>query len=192
MTKLTHGQILRQFKTKSGKTATLRIMDYTDVNQLWDYINKLSKEDTYIAYSGEEISLSYEQKFVEKSLNDLEKNNKIPLICEVDNQIASNCSLERNTDVFKRSLHIAVLGMSVDEKFRREGIARECMNELIALAGELNGVKIIQLDVFAENTPAYNLYKNSGFKEVAKLPKQYLHKGKLSDAIIMQYELTND
>ena len=49
--------------------------------------------------------------------------------------------------------------------------------------------KVIQLSVFASNTPAINLYKKIGFKKVAVIPKVLIYKNKFEDEIIMHYQI---
>lgn len=190
MTDLKPGQILREFKTKSGREAMLRILMPSDASELLKYINKLSAEDTYVAASGEQFTLEEEEKFVESSLAKLKKGDVIPLVCEVNGQIVSNCRVSRKTNMKKRSRHIAVIAISVRKEFRGEGIGKECMRELIKQSRELKGVIILKLTAFADNQKAINLYKKSGFEVVGRLPRQYLRKGKYIDSIVMQRDLS--
>jgi RimJ/RimL family protein N-acetyltransferase len=189
MTEFSPGQILKKFSTKSNKEAVLRIMDYDDVNKLYSYINKLSAERTYIVYNGEKVTLAEEKKFVTTSLEKMEKGDKVPLVCEVDGQIASNCSVERNMTAYSRCSHIGVVGMSVAKNFRNDGIGFKCMEELIILSRKLKGIRMLQLDVFSENKPAIDLYRKAGFHEVARLPRQYSHQNKYLDGIVMLLDL---
>lgn len=46
-------------------------------------------------------------------------------------------------------------------------------------------IKIIQLEVHANNKAAIGLYKKMGFRQFAKLPKQIQHKGRIDDELIM-------
>lgn len=189
MTELRPGQILREFKTKSGQTATLRILRKSDTSELLKYINQLSAEDTYVAYSGEQLNLEEEEKFVESSLDKFEKGDAIPIVCEVNGEIVSNSRLSRKTNMQKRSRHIAVIAISVKKQFRGEGIGLECMKELIIRAKNLKEVKILKLTAFAENQKAINLYAKTGFKVVGRIPRQYRYKSRYMDSIVMQRDL---
>jgi len=86
-----------------------------------------------------------------------------------------------------RKNHIGTLGISIGRNFRGIGLGKHLMREIIKLAKrELKPrPKIIQLEVFANNKPAINLYKKTGFKQVAKLPKQLQWKGRLIDELVM-------
>ena len=189
MTELRAGQILREFKTKSNKTALLRILKENDAKDLQDYMNRLSSEDTFVAYSGEIVTLEEEKRTIRSYLDSLEKGNCIPIVCEINGKIVSICRINRKLNMKKRSRHIAVVVISVKKEFRGEGIGKECLAEVITQSKNLKGVNILKLTAFADNTPAINLYEKIGFKIVARLPKQYLCKGKYQDNIIMQKEI---
>jgi RimJ/RimL family protein N-acetyltransferase len=191
MTELRPGQILREFTTKSNRTALLRILKENDAKDLQDYINRLSSEDTYVAFSGENVTLKEEQATIKSYLNSLKNGNCIPIICKIDGKIVSICRINRKLNMKKRSLHIAVVVISVRKEFRGEGIGKECLDEVITQSRNLKGVSILKLTAFADNEPAIKLYEKAGFIEVARLPKQYFYKGKYQDNIIMQKELEN-
>ena len=186
MADLRPGQKLKEFRTRSGKTALLRVLRKDDVAELLKYINQLSSEDTFVAYSGEQLTLEQEEKFVKSSLNKFKKGDAIPIVCEIDGEIVSNSRLTRKTNMQKRSRHIAVVAISVKKEFRGEGIGLECMKELINQARNLKDIKILKLTAFAENQTAIHLYQKTGFKTVGRIPGQYLYKGKYMDSIVMQ------
>jgi len=50
-------------------------------------------------------------------------------------------------------------------------------------------IKMITLDVIADNKPAFSLYRKMGFEEVAVLPRYFQHKGGLLDIIVMNLYL---
>lgn len=191
MTELRPGQILREFKTKSNKTALLRILKESDAKDLQDYINKLSSEDTYVAYSGEKVTLKEEQATIKSYLNSLKNGNCIPIVCEINGKIVSICRINRKLNMKKRSRHIAVVVISVKKEFRGEGIGKECLAEVITQSKNLKGVNILKLTAFADNELAISLYEKAGFIVVARLPRQYFYRGKYQDNIIMQKELKN-
>ena len=57
----------------------------------------------------------------------------------------------------------------VSEARRRQGIARQLMDAVEALAGE-RGVDYLSLDVLADNEPAIRLYEDLGFVDVEPPP----------------------
>ena len=81
--------------------------------------------------------------------------------------------------------------ISVAKDYRGIGLGGFLINKIINLAkNEIRPVpKIIYLGVFAKNKIAKDLYKKTGFKEVARIPNQLMHKGQLMDEIVMQLYL---
>lgn len=75
--------------------------------------------------------------------------------------------------------HIA--NLAVKENFRRKGVARRLIGELVSRAKN-NGVSGITLEVSANNLAALSLYQNCGFLK-SGLRKNYY--GASDDAVIM-------
>lgn len=69
----------------------------------------------------------------------------------------------------------------VKKSCRGRGIGGELLDSIIELCGDLN-MKSLTLEVDSSNTPAINLYKKFGFKNLGIRKKYYNH---TSDAIIM-------
>jgi len=75
--------------------------------------------------------------------------------------------------VYRQTLDEAeIITIGVAPDARRGGIAAAMLG---IMEGELkkNGVKSIFLEVAQDNTPARNLYKQNGFKEIGVRPKYY-------------------
>ena len=58
-------KIIYTTKTKTGKTISFRYPAIDDVQVVTDFINKASKERTFITFQGEQQSLEDEQKYLE-------------------------------------------------------------------------------------------------------------------------------
>jgi len=58
--------------------------------------------------------------------------------------------------------HVGILGMGVLRELRRQGIGTRLMERTISEA-EGRGLERIELEVYASNTPAINLYEKRGF-----------------------------
>ena len=57
-------KIVYQGKTKTGKEILIRYPQKGDELKLWEYINKLSKEKTFVRLQGEEVSKEDEAKYL--------------------------------------------------------------------------------------------------------------------------------
>ncbi|MDO5708160.1 MAG: ribosomal protein S18-alanine N-acetyltransferase [Andreesenia angusta] len=75
-----------------------------------------------------------------------------------------------------------ITNIAVREKYRRAGIGKNLLSNLIDLL-ENRGVKTIVLEVRVKNESAINLYKKFGFDIVGKRPKYYTDNNE--DAYIM-------
>lgn len=73
--------------------------------------------------------------------------------------------------------NLAVVG-----EYRRQGIGRALMNELISECKKLD-LAFVTLEVRASNTPAVNLYVSLGFDEVGRRKNYY--KEPLEDALLL-------
>ena len=58
------GRIVFRGKTKAGKVFIFRYPERGDVVILTEYINKLSKEQTFIGFQGEQISQKQEKEYM--------------------------------------------------------------------------------------------------------------------------------
>ncbi len=82
------------------------------------------------------------------------------LVWEDQGQVVGNISLIPHLDGFKRVTMIA--NVSVDEAYRRKGIARELTLQGLRRC-QLNGVRDIYLQVRHDNQAAIDLYRDLGF-----------------------------
>lgn len=72
--------------------------------------------------------------------------------------------------------------IAVLPNFRRKGIAKLLMNELVAKARTMK-LQFVTLEVRQSNTPAIKLYESYGFERVGKRPSYY--RDPVEDAILM-------
>lgn len=178
------GKIIKKFKSKDGKEVILRYPKWEDLDPLLEFINEVSKEDTFIIYSGEKISKDEEIKFLTETLVDMEKGNKIMLCAFTENDFVGNCRVERAIKG-NRSEHVGKAGIVLRKKYRSQGIGREMFKTLIKEAKEKMKLKLLVLDVFAPNKRAIHFYEKFGFKKAGRFPEAVLYKGKYVDEIKM-------
>jgi hypothetical protein len=63
------GKIVFEGLSSKGNKIIIRYPVKGDVEQMRDYINSLSKEQTFIRFQGEKISLGDETKYLNRQLN---------------------------------------------------------------------------------------------------------------------------
>lgn len=78
-----------------------------------------------------------------------------------------------------------MMNIAVDPAWRRRGIARELVLELIRQLKK-TGVHCLTLEVRASNAPAIALYESMGFTQVGYRPKYY--RKPTEDALILRKE----
>ena len=180
------GTKIEDFTSKSGKNIVFRYIGEDDAEELCRYINELSKEDTFIRFSGETISLDEEKEYLQAQMEKLSKGDVIPIVATHLDKIVGHSSIERNVIDKRRGLHIGNFGLSVSTEYRGDWIGEKLMKTVIDQALQhMHGLRIIHLTVYGSNSTAQNLYKKVGFHEYGRLPKGVLYKGEYLDMIEM-------
>ena len=94
--------VVFQGKSKKGKDIIIRYPEKSDTQAMRDYINFLSKEQTFIRFQGETISLPEEEKYVNSQLERIAKKNGVKRI--------SKQALEETREIIEE------LGLELAEK----------------------------------------------------------------------------
>lgn len=177
------GKIVFQGTTEKDKLILVRYPKEGDAGAMWAYINKLSKEQTYILFQGEEIAFKDEEEYLKKTLEKIEKKKAVQLL------VFSNHKLIGISEINLRDRAIAhegVFGISVSKEYRGEGIGKKLMEQVLKEAKKnLPQLKIVTLGVFSNNLLAIKIYKKFEFKEFGRLPEGILYKRKYLDHIYM-------
>lgn len=184
------GKIIKEFKTKSGKSAVLRNPKWEDLDEMTEYTNALSKEDTFISFSGEDLSLKEEVEYLASTFSLAELGDLVKVFCEIEGKLAGVCDIRRELSRKRRSRHIGILSLTVAKEFRNDGIGKVLLEQTIEEANrQVSDLKMIWLHVFGTNDLAKNLYQKLGFVEVAKIPGELLYKGEYIEGLQMVLKL---
>ncbi|MBP1871120.1 putative acetyltransferase [Ensifer adhaerens] len=116
-----------------------------------------------------------------KWLEGLSEDNTV-IIAERDDRIVGMAGLHRNKG---RRYHSAMLGISVDDNHRGEGIGKALLTALIDAADNWLGISRIELTVFTDNEAAIALYRKAGFEHEGTHRAYALRNGVLADVIAM-------
>ncbi|MBI3069917.1 MAG: GNAT family N-acetyltransferase, partial [Candidatus Levybacteria bacterium] len=155
----------------------------SDVKAMWAYINKLSKEQTFILFQREEIAFKDEEEYLGKMLEKIEKKKAVQLLVFSNNKLVGISEISMKD---KAIAHEGVFGISVLEEYRGEGIGKKLMEQVLKEAKKsLPQLRIVTLGVFENNLSALKMYEKFSFREFGKLPEGILHKGKYIDHIYM-------
>ena len=186
------GKEIHRFQTKSGEEAVIRMPKWEDLPALTEYINILSKEDTYITVFNREISFKEETEFLSKVIKNIELKKEFVLLCFIGESLVAVSTFKKDSDQGDRDSHVVVFGISVKREYRNSGIgfmlARKIMEEGLKL---IPNIKIIRLNVYGGNDQAIHLYEKLGFQEYGRLPGGILFHDEYIDNILMYLESNN-
>lgn len=177
------GKVVYKGETEKGKEIVIRYAAKTDLRAMWEYINTLSQERTFIRFQGEEISLEEEEKYLNSFLEKISQGKAVKLLVICEGKIIGI------SDVTMKDLaqkHIGVFGITIAKNFRGQGIGKMLMELTLKEAQKnLLQLEIIILDVFESNALAKNMYQKFGFVEYGRLPKGLkLEKGYADDVLM--------
>lgn len=177
------GKIVFQRTTEKNNPILVRYPKKSDAKVMWTYINKLSTEQTYILFQGEEIAFKDEEEYLKKMLEKIEKKEAVELLVFSENELIGISGITMRD---RAVAHEGVFGISVSKEYRGEGIGKKLMELVIKEAKKnLPQLKIITLGVFSNNLLAIKMYQKFDFEEFGRLPKGIVHKGKYVDHIYM-------
>lgn len=178
-----HGKVVYKGKTKSGEDFIIRYPTPDDAIGMCEYINILSKEQTFIRFQGEQESLENETKYLLTQLERIESGRSVQLLIVQGDRVMGNSSVDMKD---KTESHEGVFGISIAKKLRGEGIGKLFMKLVLEEAEKnLPKLQIITLGVFGDNDLAYSMYQGFGFKEYGRLPGGSKHKDKYVDHAYM-------
>lgn len=181
------GTIIYQGKTKKGKIIKIRYPTEEDFEKAMIFINTISKEQTYITFQGEQLSLEDEKKYLLPFYKQIEEDKAVKLF------VFHNEELIGVSDVVpqeRTSSHVGTFGLLIKKEYRGEGIGKQLTQIILDEAKKLNEIRIIHLGVFGDNQLALELYKKMGFMEYGILPHGAKHKDHYDDHIYM-YKLNS-
>jgi len=171
-------------KIKDGRTIVIRRPKMSDAKQLTNYINSLVKEDAMIDIN-EKQTLKMETSWLKGVIKDVRKNKKHVLVAECDDEIISVIELRKG---ILRHSHVAGFAIAVKKNYRRLGVATIMMKNMMEIGKRDPTIKVMYLDVYADNKKAKKMYTKLGFKQTARLKNRIQYKGKLGDQLIMDFE----
>ena len=174
------GKIIFQGSTSAGNFL-IRYPSAGDAQEMCDYINTLSREQTFILFQGEEITLEAEQNYLESQLEKIANHRLVQLLAIADQRIIGIAGIEPKDRV---ESHIASFGISIAHDWRGLGIGSKLMQSVLDEAQiQLPAVEIITLSAFANNETAIRMYQKFGFQEFGRLPRGIIHRGNYVDHI---------
>lgn len=180
------GQIIATKKI-NNLNIHFRLPKETDVKAMTNYVNKLSKEKTYISLQGEQVTLKEEEKYLKSLLKILKEKKGFSIQAWNKEELIGIVDLKSKDRAEK---HIAELGISVKKEYRDYGIGTHLLKiALNQIPQILKNIKIVSLKAFADNDKAIHVYQKLGFRKYGELPKSLKRKNKYHNSILMYLDL---
>lgn len=177
-----------KFIAKNQIEVLLRKPLAADLPELLSYVNNLSREDTFLTLSGEEVTREEESAYLDSVMGEIEKGDRIQYLAFAGSKLVANGDIHRVKRFRKRCLHVGEVAISVARNWRRLGIGQKLIAALIADSSKM-GIKLLVLDVFSENTKAIGFYKKMGFRLAGEIPGAVWYKGRYIGQVHMYLSL---
>lgn len=152
----------------------IRRISWDDIDRQLDFVNRLSKEDTFVMLSGEQLSRKDEVEYIANSFVQMETNNKVHLVAIIGKKLAGNAEIKPHE---KKKKHVGTITIAIDKQFRGIGLGTRLLKQLIKEGGK-QGFKLLTLSCLETNVAGIKVYENLGFKCIGTIPRSFLHKGK--------------
>ena len=161
-------KVVFEGKSDKGVDIIIRYPIKDDAKTMYEYINTLSTERTFIRFQGEQVSLEHETKFLNSQLERIAKEESVQLHVLSGNKIIGISEIDMKDKVER---HVGALGISIAKEYRGQGIGSLLMKLVIEEAiKNIPQLRIITLGVFSNNSLAKDMYKKFGFVEYGNLP----------------------
>ena len=157
--------------------ASIRIIDETDIEGFHRALSSVVNEREYLLTLSPP-SLSHVTDFIRKNID----NNVAHYVADVAGEIIGWADIVPRENEAMR--HVGLLGMGVIAAYRGKGIGSSLLNSAVTHSYDA-GLKRIELEVFATNMVAIDMYKKNGFEhEGTKVNARYLD-GRYEDVHFM-------
>ena len=181
------GTVVYKGKTAKGRDILIRYPLISDGKAMMDYINTLSREQTFILFQGEQNTLQQEMKYLRSLLVKIKNKKSVCLLVFHNDRLIGSSQIEMRE---KAEKHIGSFGISIAQGFRGEGIGEHLMQLVLDEAKRcFPELTMCTLSVFVNNVVARRLYKKFGFIRYGKLPDGLCYQDTYVDHLYMYKRL---
>lgn len=177
-----------EFTLHDGRKAVLRSPNLGDAEECLQLLRTAAKETPFVGRSPqdcEECDLTWQTDYIRKMNMG---SHTYMVVCEVEGTIVATGKLwfeKRERERHRGSLTICVLS-----DYWRQGIGKQMMLTMKAIAKNRDGITQLELYTASTNYRAQELYHSVGFRTVAVLPNSHkLAKGEMLDRYFMVCEI---
>ena len=153
-----------------------------DAEKMISYLNQVGGESDNLLIGENEFTVPIEG-VKRKLAMSKDSENSIVLIALENDQIIARAELEGYYPA--RIRHRAIFSISVKKEYWNQGIGTEMIKRIFEQAKNLK-IRIIELEVIADNERGINLYHKMGFVDIGIYKDYFFVNGIFKDAVVMQ------
>ena len=153
-----------------------------DAEKMISYLNQVGGESDNLLIGENEFTVPIEG-VKRKLAMSKDSENSIVLIALENDQIIARAELEGYYTA--RIRHRAKFSISVKKEYWNQGIGTEMIKRIFEQAKNLK-IRIIELEVIADNERGINLYHKMGFADIGIYKDYFFVNGIFKDAVVMQ------
>lgn len=167
---------------KNGKTVVIReLKPDEDVFELSRFVNEMM-ESKYWSRP-KETTPEEQTKWVQEELEKIRKKAAVCLVAEKNGGIVGQATVESHKHPLRK--HTAEFGIIIRPSWQGIGVGYLLTEKVLKKAKKNKKFKIIFLKVFSNNKKAVKMYKQFGFRQVARLPCFYRRGNETCDELYM-------
>lgn len=168
----------------------VRMVRREDTQILMDFMNTISREQTYIMYQGKQFEFEAEDAYIKQFMQSVERGDAVKLLAFDKDTLVGVADVVRSA--YETEKHICTFGIIIARDWRGKGIGSYLMDlTLTEMQKSMKDISIVRLGVFGNNALAERMYTKKGFIRYGLLPKGLIHKGEQVDHIFMYKQITN-
>ncbi|HEY9158375.1 GNAT family N-acetyltransferase [Candidatus Binatus sp.] len=171
-----------QIKLRDGRSATLRVMEPSDLDKIIEFAKKLPADD--LLFLRTDIT---DRSVVRQWIDNIKNGQTLTLLAEIDGELAAYASV--HLDQARWTRNVGEIRVITSSRFRNTGLGRRLVAEVFDLARSL-GLKKITAQMTTEQSAARAAFESLGFQVEAMLSDWVEdRRGRSRDLIIMTHDV---
>jgi RimJ/RimL family protein N-acetyltransferase len=172
----------RRTKLDDGTPVALRLMVKKDGRALYDFFQRVPKEDRL--FLRDDVS---RLATIEAWVDDLDYERVLPLLALADGKVVGDATLHRRPLGWTR--HLGKVRIVIDPTYRQKGLGNLLIRELIEIGKGLRLERLV-VELMGSQQAALAAFRHFGFERAAVLHRHVKDRaGRPQDLVIMTYDL---
>jgi ribosomal protein S18 acetylase RimI-like enzyme len=175
----------RRTKLLDGTPVTLRPMVKKDERALYDFFQRVPREDRL--FLRDDVS---KLSTIRAWVDELDYERVLPLLAVADGAVIGDATLHRRPLGWTR--HLAKIRIVIDPGFRRKGLGSLLIQELIEVGRGLKLERLV-MELMGSQQAALEAFRRFGFERAAVLSRHVKDRaGRPQDLVFMIYDLEGE